>query len=690
MKRFTTLILVLLTCLICAAWPQAVKPMPPLKVNPRIPQFPQTPGFPQLPQLPERVGSGIRPASASPVVIWVTCPPDAQALGALCGTVPVPLDRNHPTQGTINIYFELYTHYAPGPAQSAMLFNIGGPGVTTTGNRFAAFLLLGQNLDVHDLLLIDDRGRGLSGAIDCEELQHGTASLDQATADCAAQLGSDASWYGTGDIAKDTEAVRAALGYDLVDYYGISYGGADIQAYATRFRSHLRSMVLVAPVGTPVFEKPFVEDRWVARMEGRAVSLDCGYSPTCSLDHPFPMLEFNALVGTIELSPVEGYAYGANGNLQHVVLDENALYNYVLNNTGRYASTGEVLAAADSLWLGDPAPLLRLGAEGYFPTVPDLGDPTFWSAGAMTAAWCADMTEPWDWSQPVSIRSGQFADAVEDLPYWYFAPFTRDVATGLPAGVERGCLYWDKPTPSSPVSPPNPTYPNVPALFLAGVMDAGSSPEEVKQMATLFPASTFVTVAGVDHPWFDTWPQCAINLASSFIENLQVGDTSCTKTPETTWPAVGRFPLLAKFARPAAVDPRGQNQIGLAERKVVTVAVATTTDALQRSWINHDNGDRSGSGAGLRAGTFATNFGDDSAWTTTLTNCAFSKDVTVNGTVTWVYNGALVADLAVSGSGTAGGTLHIEGTWQAPGPVGNFKISGKLGGKRVAVLVPEA
>jgi pimeloyl-ACP methyl ester carboxylesterase len=420
------------------------------------------------------------------------------------------------------------------------------------------------------------------------------------------------------------------------------------------------------------------------------VSLDCNYSPTCSADHPFPKGEFDALVWTIELSPVEGYAYDANGNLQHVVLDENALLSYVIdNNTGRYASTGEVLAAADSLWLGDPAPLLRLGAEGL-PMSPDWGDPTGWSAGAFNARSCVDGTQPWDWSKPVSKRSQQFAEAVEDLPFQYFAPFTRDVATGLLYGGERPCLYWEKPTPSSPVAPPNPTYPNAPALFLTGVMDKTVPYEEAKQMAALFPSSTVVTVAGIGHPWFDTWPQCAINLAAGFIENLQVGDTSCAKTPETTWPAVGRFPLLAKFARPAAVDPAGHNQIGTAERKVVTVAVATATDALQRSLIALDAGVPSGGGVGLRGGTFSTDYGDGSVWTTTLTNCAFSKDVTVNGTVTWVFNGALVADLTVSGSGAAGGTLHVEGTWQAPGPAGNFKISGKLGGKRVAVLVPAA
>jgi hypothetical protein len=202
-------------------------------------------------------------------------------------------------------------------------------------------------------------------------------------------------------------------------------------------------------------------------------------------------------------------------------------------------------------------------------------------------------------------------------------------------------------------------------------------------VAALFPNSTLVIVAEAGHTTVE-WTYCAANLASQFIETQQVGDISCTKTPETVWPAVGRFPLLAEFARPAAVDPDGQNQIGLAERKVVTVAVATAIDAVQRSIIGY------GSGVGLRAGTFSTDYGDGSVWTTTLTNCAFSQDVTVKGTVTWNVLGALTADLAVGGSGTAGGTLHVEGTWQAPGPVGNFKVSGTLGGEKVAVLVPEA
>jgi hypothetical protein len=120
------------------------------------------------------------------------------------------------------------------------------------------------------------------------------------------------------------------------------------------------------------------------------------------------------------------------------------------------------------------------------------------------------------------------------------------------------------------------------------------------------------------------------------------------------------------------------------ERKVVTVAVATATDAVKRTTFG------SGNGVGLRTGTFQTSFDADGNQITTLTNCSFANDVTVNGTVTWGADLSFVADLAVSGTGTAGGNLHVEGTWEAPGPVGNFKVSGTLGGRQVAVLVPEA
>src|SRR6516225_8803174 len=215
---------------------------------------PRLPGSPSSQSALRLRSQAPRPlATASKDIISVQCPPEAIALNPAvsCGYVPVPLDRKHPNREKINIYFEVYPHSSPGPAESAVVFGFVGPGASTTGSRGLWMFLFAPNLDAHDLLLIDDRGRGLSGTIDCQELQHGTAPLAQAEGDCAAQLGDAASRYGSGDVAEDTDAVRAALGYDKLDYFTLSYGGADATAYATRFGGHLRSIVLDSPYGPP-------------------------------------------------------------------------------------------------------------------------------------------------------------------------------------------------------------------------------------------------------------------------------------------------------------------------------------------------------------------------------------------------------------------------------------------------------
>jgi hypothetical protein len=367
-------------------------------------------------------------------------------------------------------------------------------------------------------------------------------------------------------------------------------------------------------------------------------------------------------------------------------VDEDAILNFMLASpTGFFLSSNETLAAAAALFHGDTAPLLRLGAEGFHTIEFDSGDPGFLSVGAEYAAQCSDAHEPWDWSDRISERKEEFAEAVSALPFNAFAPFSKSAGASLIFSIVHQCLWWEKPSPSSPVAMPGAVYPNVPTLVLDGDMDTTVPLEAAGRVAALFPGSTFVPVAEAGHEsTFNS--SCARRLASHFIETLSAGDTSCANTPETIYPAVGRFPLVASQARPADIDPQGNNQIGLAERKVVTVAVATATDALQRIFVPAATGD----GAGLRSGTFHTEFTD--VWTITLNDCSFAKDVTVNGTVVWgaFSDFAFVADLVLKGAGTTDGLLHIEGTWLAPGPVGQFRVSGTLGGKQVAVLVPEA
>jgi pimeloyl-ACP methyl ester carboxylesterase len=679
-------------CSFCVALllPVSVPAQRPPRHSKRIPSPQSIQGSAQIQALLRAQPSGLS-ATASRNIVSVPCPPDAIALtpAVFCGYLPQPLERKHPNEEKINIYFEVYPHTNPGPAVSAIVPNFGGPGSATTSSRGGVFGLFAPDLDVHDLLLLDDRGRGLSGALgvsQCYDLQHGNEpTWDQGVAQCAAQMGDDTSSYGTGDIALDVEALRAALGYDKLDYYGASYGGMDAIAYATRFGAHVRSLVLSSPFG-PQGLPPFRFVQFEAHATSREVRLSCLRSPACSPDHPESVEEWEDLIQTIRRHPLDGMAYDAFGNLIPVHFDESVLLTLAEFPAGSYLSSGEFLAAGTALKHGDPAPLLRLGAEGYYPLVGDSGDPTWgFSAVALVATDNADGQFPFDWSVPPPVRLVQFDEAVSELPTDYFHPFSVAASTSLEnvQAAERAAVYWELPSTPEPPIPPQPKYPRVPVFVTAGDIEPVIPVEFASKVAALFPESTFVSIAGGVHHSDSSGNQCAQGLMLNFIETLQVGDTSCAATPETSWPAVGRFPLLARGARPAMVDPDGVNEIGEAERKVVTVAVAAATDAAQRLTIN------GGDGVGLRAGTFHAEFSSTAAIIITLTDCAFANDVIVNGTAVWVWGSTFQADLTVSGPGTAGGTLHLEGTFIAPGPVGNFKVTGMLGGKRVAVLVPE-
>ena len=91
---------------------------------------------------------------------------------AWCGSLPRPLDPTGAVGGTVPVYFEYYPHTAAAPAAGTLVGAEGGPGYSTTDSREAYLTLFGPLRDGYDVLLMDYRGTGRSGAIDCRELQH--------------------------------------------------------------------------------------------------------------------------------------------------------------------------------------------------------------------------------------------------------------------------------------------------------------------------------------------------------------------------------------------------------------------------------------------------------------------------------------------------------------------------------------
>jgi pimeloyl-ACP methyl ester carboxylesterase len=113
------------------------------------------------------------------------------------------------------------------PAVGTIVPNPGGPGEATIAEAGRYLEPLAPLRRDRDLLLIDPRGTGQSGALSCPSLaRHNPLSLDftDIAGICGPDLGADAGLYGSAAVADDIDAVRAALGLDMLDLWGDSYG----------------------------------------------------------------------------------------------------------------------------------------------------------------------------------------------------------------------------------------------------------------------------------------------------------------------------------------------------------------------------------------------------------------------------------------------------------------------------------
>lgn len=177
-----------------------------------------------------------------------------------CATVRVPLDYRAPTGRAIDLGVARVP--ATGARIGALFVNPGGPGAT--GRDFAATLatLLPRKItERFDIVGVDPRGVGASNPVRCgidpaklygvdytiDSPEDRTALLDvtkQYVDDCTIRAGDVLPFLGTRDVARDMDAVRAAMGDEQLSYLGFSYGTVIGQEYAALFPSHVRAMVL--------------------------------------------------------------------------------------------------------------------------------------------------------------------------------------------------------------------------------------------------------------------------------------------------------------------------------------------------------------------------------------------------------------------------------------------------------------
>ena len=221
-------------------------------------------------------------AAPPPAIIRAHCP--AGYAHVRCGFVRVPLDHQNPTGPTIRVYFEHYLRQdRRDPAATTVLAIDGGPGYTTTGGR-DSYLELWRPVSQHrDLLLVDLRGTGRSGALACKAFAQHVTNYNVRAGRCARQLGPRRRFYDTSQSVQDVAGVLRAIRAGPVDLYGDSYGSYAAQAFAVRYPHQLRSLVLDSTYPLPGSDPAFAD---LALRSREAMRLACSRWPDCPVSDP--------------------------------------------------------------------------------------------------------------------------------------------------------------------------------------------------------------------------------------------------------------------------------------------------------------------------------------------------------------------------------------------------------------------
>jgi pimeloyl-ACP methyl ester carboxylesterase len=219
--------------------------------------------------------------------------------GAECAELEVPLDYADPDGETITLSVTRVP--ASGDRIGALFVNPGGPGGTATDFAVTIATFLPPEISERfDIVGVDPRGLGAS-RIDCggdmEELYGVDYSIDspedtdallavsQDYVDgCEAAAGDVLSHLGTDNVARDIDAVRAAMGDEQLNYLGYSYGTAIGQSLAELFPDRIRAMIIdgVVDLGPTGVESA------VSQAAGFEVALQA-YADDCDADSSCPI-----------------------------------------------------------------------------------------------------------------------------------------------------------------------------------------------------------------------------------------------------------------------------------------------------------------------------------------------------------------------------------------------------------------
>ena len=421
---------------------------------------------------------------------------------ARCATYRVPEDRGTEGGRTLDLNIVVLPAREERHAPDPILFFHGGPGAGATS--LAPLFERSRWRDRRDIVLIDQRGTGESGPLDCpleslDDLLDELASFGvPRVKDCRERLDANLSLYTTSIAVEDLEEIRGALGAPQVNLIGGSYGTRVALVYMRRYPKSVRTATLrgVAP---PTFSLPSTFDADSMRaLEG--VLADCAADARCRAAFPDLRAELDRVVERLEREP-GATRIRADGKMTTVTVTRE-LFVASLHYSLYVSDT----AARIPLWIheahrGDFEGLVESALRFASAISPQM------SLGAFLSVVCA-----------------------EDVPFYDPA----EVAAGARGTLLRGrfsvtlseiCDLW----PVEPVSAAfkEPVRSEVPTLLISGDADPVTPPRVAEEAAQHLKHSLHLVLPETGH--LELTPGCVVGLVDRFIESGTVEglDRSC-------------------------------------------------------------------------------------------------------------------------------------------------------------------
>jgi pimeloyl-ACP methyl ester carboxylesterase len=212
--------------------------------------------------------SAIRAASADSTLRLDDCRLEsavaAGSVAARCGSYLVRENRNDAQSKELQLHVAVIPALRLKPAADPLLILSGGPGQAASDFYLSVAPAFARIRRDRDLVLIDQRGTGRSNRLDCtlpddsDFVLLDPQKLQALVRECRASMPGDPRYYTTSIAVRDLDEVRAALGYEQVNLYGISYGTRVAQHYMRRYPGRVRTAILDGAVPAEVALGPDV------------------------------------------------------------------------------------------------------------------------------------------------------------------------------------------------------------------------------------------------------------------------------------------------------------------------------------------------------------------------------------------------------------------------------------------------